>query len=67
MSPALWRHVQTLFDTALELDQDERDAFLSRVELERPRLHAVVVSLLGAHAEIERLARITAPRNSIRH
>jgi len=67
MSPALWRHTQTLFDAALELDQNDRDAFLRRLEMARPRLHAVVVSLLAAHTAIERLARTAAPTDSTRH
>ncbi len=67
MSPATWQYVQEIFDAALELDRCEREAFLRRLETARPQLHALVISLLAAHAAIERLARMAAPTDSIRH
>ena len=38
MTPQRWAELDALFDEALSLAASEREAFMARVELERPQL-----------------------------
>jgi serine/threonine-protein kinase len=51
MDVARWTQIQTLFESALERDPDERDAFLQTACADDPDLLAEVRSLLAADAE----------------
>jgi len=63
MSPAQWRQVQRLFDTALDLDAAEREDFLRQLGRANEEIRRIVVSLLAANSEIDRIERLTRPRD----
>jgi hypothetical protein len=66
MSPAQWRQIQRLFDRALDLDAAERDRFLRQLGREDETTRRIVVSLLAANAEIDRIERLAQTKDSRR-
>jgi hypothetical protein len=51
MTPEEWRKIDEVLQSALDLPETERRAFLDRAYLERPGIRADVESLLAAHAD----------------
>jgi hypothetical protein len=66
MSPAQWRQIQRLFDRALDLDVAERESFLRQLGREDETTRRIVVSLLAANAEIDRIERLGQTKDSRR-
>jgi len=50
MTPEEWRKIDEVLQSALDLPETERRAFLDRAYLEWPGIRADVESLLNAHA-----------------
>jgi eukaryotic-like serine/threonine-protein kinase len=56
-TPEKWQRVKEIVGAALELEPDERPAFLDQACAQDKSLHAEVKSLLAAHADAEELSQ----------
>jgi serine/threonine protein kinase len=60
MTPESWRKVKELFETALKLDPDAREPFLTRACEGDKQFREEVVSLLSSHAESSHFLELPA-------